>query len=65
MASHFSTVPANSVAAVKLGVGDATPVTTQTHIADVTGGSTTDAEARAAIASILNVLEAFGLTATS
>lgn len=48
----------------KLGVG-VTPVATQAHVADPTGGATTDAEARAAIVSILNVLEAFGLTAAS
>lgn len=53
------------VKADTFSVGSAAPVTTQTHIADATGGATTDAEARAAIASILDVLEAFGLTATS
>lgn len=48
-----------------LGVGK-TPVVTQTHIADPAGAVTdTDDEARAAIAAILDVLEAFGLTATS
>lgn len=36
-------------------------VDAQTHIADPTGGVTTDAEARAAIVSILNALEAHGL----
>jgi hypothetical protein len=46
------------------GVGK-TPVTTQTHIADATGGATVDAQSRTAIAAILDVLEAFGLTATS
>lgn len=49
----------------KLGVGSAAPATTQTHIADPTGGATTDTQARASIVAILDVLEAFGLTATS
>jgi len=35
------------------------------HIANPTGGTTTDAEARTAITSILTALEAFGITATS
>lgn len=35
------------------------------HIADPTGGSTSDAEARATIASILDALEAHGLLASS
>jgi len=35
------------------------------HIADPTGGSTTDAEARAAIAAILNALEGVGILASS
>lgn len=34
-------------------------------IADPTGGATTDAEARTAIASIINALEAFGIVAAS
>lgn len=37
----------------------------QAFIADPTGGATTDAEARAAIVSILNVLEEHGLMASS
>lgn len=50
----------------KLAVGTATTaVTTQTHIADPAAGGTVDAQARTAINSILDVLEAFGLTATS
>lgn len=35
------------------------------HIADPTGGATTDAEARAAIVSILNALEGAGIVAAS
>ncbi len=35
------------------------------HIADVTGGTTTDAEARAAIAAILDALEGVGILAKS
>ncbi len=34
------------------------------HIADPTGGTTTDAEARTAIAAILDALEAFGIVAS-
>jgi hypothetical protein len=48
----------------KLGVAKV-PVAPQTHIADVTGGATVDSQARTAINAILDVLEAFGLTATS
>lgn len=39
-------------------VASGTPVT---HIADPAGGSTTDTEARAAIAEIIDALEAFGI----
>lgn len=39
--------------------------TAQANIADPTGGTTTDAEARAAINSILDVLEHFGLMAAA
>ena len=49
----------------KLGLLGATAVIQQAHIADATGGIVTDAEARAAIALILNALEAYGLLATS
>ncbi len=35
------------------------------HIANPTGGTTTDAEARAAIAAILAALEGVGITASS
>ena len=55
-----------SVNTVKLSVGTvSTPVTTQTHIADPSGGATTDTQARTAINAILDVLEAYGLTASS
>jgi len=37
--------------------------TQASHIADPTGGTTVDAEARAAIAAILDALEAFGIVA--
>jgi hypothetical protein len=37
----------------------------QALVSDPTGGATTDAEARAAIASILDILEAHGLMADS
>lgn len=37
----------------------------QAHIADPTGGSTSDTEARAAIAAILDALEAVGILAAS
>lgn len=48
-----------------IGFLGATPVARQTHIADPSGGGTQDAEARTAINAILDVLEAFGLVATS
>lgn len=55
-----------TVNTVKLAVGTAaTPVTTQAKINDATGGATTDTQARAAIASIIDALEAFGITAAS
>jgi hypothetical protein len=38
-------------------------VAAQTHIADPTGGATTDSQARTAIASILDALEAAGIVA--
>lgn len=53
------------VQVAELGVGSATPVGTQAHIADPAGGGTQDTQARTAINSILNALEVFGLLATS
>lgn len=40
-------------------------VAAQTHIADPTGGATTDSQARTAIAAILDALEAAGIVAAS
>lgn len=37
----------------------------EAHIADATGGSTIDAEARTAVNAVIAALEAFGITATS
>lgn len=51
--------------AAKVGFLGAAAVARQAHIADPSGGATTDAEARTAINAILNVLENFGLVATS
>jgi len=46
--------------------GDAVASGTQAAlIADPTGGTTTDAEARTAIGSIIDALQAFGIVATS
>lgn len=42
-----------------------TPATRQAHISDPAGGGTQDAEARTAINSIIDTLEAFGFNATS
>lgn len=57
--------------AVKLTVADqgvgfhgAAPAGQQANIADPAGGVTEDVQARTAIAAILDVLEAYGLTAT-
>lgn len=44
---------------------DKTPATQQSHIADPSGGTVIDAEARTAINSILAALETFGFLATS
>lgn len=51
--------------AAAIGFLGATPVARQAHIADPSGGAIQDAESRAAINSVLDVLEAFGLVATS
>ena len=48
-----------------LGFYGATPVTQRSHIADPTGGSTVDTEARTAINSILQQLADLGLQAAS
>ena len=49
----------------KIAFHNATPVVQAAHIANPTGGSTTDSEARTAINAILVVLENKGFTATS
>lgn len=51
----------NELKVTTLGVGK-TPVSRQANIVAPAGGTTVDAEARAAIVSILAVLDAFGLT---
>lgn len=52
------------IACSRLGFFGATPVIKQAHIDDPSGG-TPDAEARTAIAAILDALETYGLLATS
>jgi hypothetical protein len=55
---------AQSVNTTKLSVGTVTtPVTTKAAITSPTGGGTADTQARAAIDSIITVLEQFGLVA--
>ncbi len=49
----------------KVGFYNSTPVVQANHIANPTGGSTTDSQARTAINAILVVLENAGLTKTS
>ena len=49
----------------KLGFYGVTPIVQRVHIADPTGGTTTDAEARTAINSILTALETLGFLRTS
>lgn len=51
-------------AGVKFGLG-LTPIARRSHVADPSGGATTDAEARTAINAILATLEAFGFHATT
>ena len=46
-----------------LGFLGATPVVQQSSIADPSGGTTVDSQARTAVISILDVLDAFGFTA--
>lgn len=54
-----------TAASQKLGFFGATPVVQQSKVADPTGGATQDAEARTAIAAVIDVLEALGFSATS
>ena len=49
----------------KIGFFNKTPVTQQTKITDPTGGLVTDDVARDRITKIIDVLEAFGFTASS
>jgi len=49
--------------AAAIGFLGATPAAQQAHINDPSGGATTDAEARTAINSILDILQTFGLMA--
>lgn len=49
----------------KLGFLGATPTSQQSHVADPSGGSTIDSEARTAINAILSTLETFGFHAAS
>lgn len=51
--------------AQKLAFFGAAPAAQRAHVADPTGGTTEDAEARSAIDAILATLEAYGLHATS
>jgi len=51
-------------AGVKFGLG-LKPIARRSHVADPSGGATTDAEARTAINAILATLEAFGFHATT
>lgn len=48
-----------------LGLLGASPVAQQAHIDDPSGGLTSDGQARAAINKIIDVLEAYGLTASA
>jgi len=47
------------------GIGGVTPSAQKTKIADPSGGGTQDAEARTAINSIIDALEAFGFTSST
>jgi hypothetical protein len=52
---------ASTVKATAFGVGAATPVASQTTIANATGGATVDAEARVAVNAVIARLKTFGL----
>ena len=49
----------------KVGFHGTTPPAQPAHIADASGGSTVDAEARTAINAVLAALESLGLVASS
>jgi len=49
----------------KLAFFNETPIVQQAHIADPSGGTTTDTQARTVINSILTILESFGFTRSS
>ncbi len=55
---------ARKVRATQFGLNK-TPVSQQAKINDPSGGATTDAQARTAIAAIIDALEAVGITASS
>lgn len=52
---------AESIKVDKFAVGAATPVGSQTTIANATGGATVDAEARVAVNAIIARLKTFGI----
>jgi hypothetical protein len=62
---NTGTDDAKFVTAKAVADSDIISVAAQTHIADPTGGATTDTQARTAIASILDALEAAGIVAAS
>lgn len=69
MATGPTPAPAKRIGQAKitrLAVGtQTTTATTAVKIADPTGGATIDSQARTAIGAIIDVLEAFGLSALS
>ena len=62
--SQWVSVDSKKVACEKFGLS-LTPVAQKSAITSPTGGATTDAEARAAIDSIITVLEQFGFVAAN
>jgi hypothetical protein len=62
---NTGTDDAKFVTAKAIADSNVISVAAQTHIADPTGGATTDTQARAAVASILDALEAAGIVAAS